>query len=75
MSNEEITIYLENETTQKFNTWLEDCFQRLEIFYRQRSSKSGVFYTFHKPVINGKDTRSYILAAYHMGRRIERGLL
>lgn len=75
MDEDEITVYLENETTQKFNSWLEDCFQKLDIFYSRHSRKSGIVYKFHKPVIDGKDTRSYILAAYNIGRRIERGII
>ena len=74
MDKDEITVYLENETTQKFNSWLEDCFQKLDSFYSQQSRKSGVLYKFASPIPDGKDTRSYILAAYNIGHRIERGI-
>ena len=74
MDGEEITIRLENETTQKFNSWLEDCFQKLNKLYSKRARESGVVYKFDNPEINGEETSSYILASYNIGRRIERGI-
>lgn len=72
MDNDEIFVYLENETAEKFNMWLKDCFQELDIFYKLRFTKSGVSFIFRSPEAN---QRKYSILAFYIASRRHEGAI
>ncbi len=60
-----ITIFLENEDSQKFNLWLNDCFHELNEYYALDAINSGIVYRFPNLYTNGlKDTSAVISPLY-----------
>lgn len=60
-----ITIFLENEDSQKFNLWLKDCFHELNEFYTLDAINSHTFYRFQKLEIDKEYTNAVIDPLYN----------
>lgn len=60
----EIKLFLENESSQKFNVWLKNCFKELDRHYMFAALRSGIVYRFQKLEINKEYTNALIDPLY-----------
>jgi hypothetical protein len=60
-----ITIFLENEDSQKFNLWLKDCFHELNEFYTLDTINSHTFFRFQKLERDKEYTNALINPLYN----------